>query len=81
MPFCIVGKHVCIIDLHFEMENITPTSNQFCTNMEDKTLICEKMPLCVVGKFVYFIDLYSGMDNIIPPSNLFSTNFFGKTEV
>ena len=39
MPFCVVEKHVFIIDLHFGMESITPTSNQFCVNMEDKTLI------------------------------------------
>ena len=39
MPFFVVGKHVFIIDLHFGMKSITPTSNQFCTNMENKTLI------------------------------------------
>ena len=39
MPFCVAGKDVFIIDLHFGMESITSISNQFCTNMEDKTLI------------------------------------------
>ena len=34
-----VGKHVFIINLYFGMESITPTPNQFYTNMEDKTLI------------------------------------------
>ena len=28
-----------MIDLHFGMEILTPTSNQFCMNVEDKTLI------------------------------------------
>ena len=39
MPFCVVGKHVFIIDLHFGMESMIPTTNRFCMNMEDKTLI------------------------------------------
>ena len=41
MPFCVAGSHDFIIDLHFGMENITPTSNQFCTNMEVKNLILQ----------------------------------------
>ena len=39
MPFCVVGKHFFIIDHHFGMERITPTSNHFCANMKDKTFI------------------------------------------
>ena len=45
MPFCVVGKHVFIIDLHFEIESMTPTSNRFCTNMEGKTFALDSRNL------------------------------------
>ena len=35
MPFCVVGLHVSIIDLHSSRESMTLPSNLFCTNMED----------------------------------------------
>ena len=42
MPF-VLGTHVFIIDMHFDMESITPTSNQSCANMDDKTLILREV--------------------------------------
>ena len=38
VPFCVIGVHVYIIDLHSGMESMTLTSNLLCTNMEDTTL-------------------------------------------
>ena len=36
----LCSRKTCfMIDLHCGVESITPTSNQFCTTMEDKTLI------------------------------------------
>ena len=39
MPFCVIGRHAYVIDLHSATESMTPTSNLFCMNMGDTALI------------------------------------------
>ena len=38
MPFCVVGKHVFIIDLHSGIENMTSPFILCCTNLKNSTI-------------------------------------------